>query len=61
MTKKIGYLCKTDYEEELENSSGGVKIFSSIKDLKKNKSCWEYCGIVEVEIILKEQKNLINE
>lgn len=57
MNKKIGYLCKTDYEYELENAAGGVKIYSSVEDLKKNKNCWEDCGIVKVEIIMKNDEN----
>lgn len=51
---KIGYLCSTDYEFELESAAGGVKIFSSINDLKKNRKCWEECGIIEVEIVQKK-------
>jgi hypothetical protein len=50
---KRGYMCKTDYECELGIASGGCKIFASVGDLKNNKSCWEDCGIVEVEISCK--------
>lgn len=57
LVKKIGYMCSTDYDYELENASGGVKIYSSVRDLKNHKTCWEDCGIVEVEITLKKEEN----
>lgn len=50
---KKGYMCGTDYEHELGVCSGGVKIFSSVVDLKNHKKCWCDCGIVEVEIVYK--------
>lgn len=56
LIKKTGYMCKTDYEYELENAAGGVEIYSSVEDLKKHKKCWEDCGIVEVELAAKNDK-----
>lgn len=55
MKNKIAYICRTDWEYELENASGGTKLFSSIEDLKKHKSCWKDCGIIKVEIEFKEE------
>ncbi len=55
-SRKIGYMCKTDYEYELENASGGAEIYSSVNDLKKHRKCWSDCGIVKVEIILKGEE-----
>ena len=52
---KTGYMCNTDYEIELGSALGGIKVYSSIEDLKKSKKCWSDCGIVEVEIILKKE------
>ena len=46
----IGYMCKTDFEYELGCAAGGNRIFPSITDLKKHKSCWETCGIVKVSV-----------
>lgn len=56
INKKKGYMCGTDYEYELENASGGVKIYSSVEDLKKHKTCWEDCGIIEIELVVKNDK-----
>jgi len=53
--KKIKmYMCGVDYQCELENDY--VKIFVSPEELKKNKVCWEECGIVEVELDLTNVK-----
>ncbi len=53
MMKKVAYLCKTDYDYELGNASGGCKLYSSIEDLKKHLSCWEECGVLEVEVSVR--------
>lgn len=55
LVNKIGFMCRTDYEYELENATGGVDIYSSVNDLKNHKKCWEDCGIVKVEITFKEE------
>lgn len=54
INKKTGFMCRTDYEYELENAAGGVEIYSSVDDLKKHKKCWEDCGIVEIELVEKK-------
>jgi hypothetical protein len=53
--RKIGYMCLTDYDHELESASGGCKIYPSITELKKNKKCWQDCGIIKVEVVIKER------
>ncbi len=54
MMEKIGYMCKTDFEEELGNNIKGNMIYPSIEVLKKKKSCASECGIVKVIITVKE-------
>lgn len=50
MSKKIkGYMCATD-PTDIHLGANDVVIFSSIKALKKKRTCWEECGIVEIEI-----------
>jgi len=48
--KKIGYMCKVDYDYELGVALGGNDIFSSIEDLKRHRTCVKECGIVKVGI-----------
>lgn len=59
--KKIGYMCKTDYEWHLEVDRHAVEIYTSIDSLKKHKSCFSECGIVQVsiELVKVEEKGTI--
>ena len=52
MTKetRVGFMCMTDFDDELENAAGGNKVYPSLEDLKRNMSCWESCGVVEVTV-----------
>lgn len=50
----IGYMCMIDFEDELGRASGGSKVYASIEDLKENHSCWQSCGIVEVEVVFRK-------
>lgn len=51
MKKTItGYMCPIDFQWELGEAAGGTVIYASIEDLKKNHTCWEECGIIEVEV-----------
>ncbi len=53
--KKIKmYMCGIDYQCELENDY--VKLYVSQKELKRDKVCWEECGIVEVELDISNVK-----
>lgn len=45
-----GYMCKTDYENELGQASGGNTIFPSIEDAREHLKCWKDCGLVEVDV-----------
>lgn len=45
-----GYMCMIDWDYELGNAPDGNKIYPSIEALKKEHSCWEECGIVEVTV-----------
>lgn len=49
-----GYMDKVDFDEELGNAIDGNKVFPSLKALKKYKPCTKQCGIVKVEVRLKE-------
>jgi hypothetical protein len=48
------YMCKTDYDYELGNAAGGVPVYSSLADLKEQRSCVRECGIVKVKVTLVE-------
>lgn len=52
--KVIGYMDKVDFDCELGQAIDGNKVFPSIEALKKFKPCVKQCGIVEVEVRLRE-------
>jgi hypothetical protein len=44
------FMCTVDFEDELGNAAGGNTVFPSLNDLKRNRSCWNSCGVVEVHV-----------
>lgn len=44
-----GYLCGND-PCDISMGANDVVIFSSIEALKKKRTCWKECGIIEIEI-----------
>jgi hypothetical protein len=50
----VGYMDKVDYECELGAAGKGNTIFPSVEALKKVKPCTIQCGIVKVEVRLRE-------
>lgn len=50
----IGYMDKVDFDYELGEAIDGNKVFPSLEALKKYKPCTRSCGIVKVEVRLKE-------
>lgn len=44
-----GYICGTDITD-VNLGATDVVIYPSIEELKKKRSCWEECGIVEIEL-----------
>jgi hypothetical protein len=53
---KIVYACKTTWDFDMGEDV--VKVYDSIEALKRDRTCWEECGIVELEVTLK---NVIEE
>lgn len=54
---KIVYACGVDWQHEINEApdlEGKMPLFSSIKELKKHRQCWDECGIVEIELTLKK-------
>jgi len=49
-----GYMCRTDFNFEAGCALGGVSVYSSIDDLKKNRECIDDCGYVKVKIVYVE-------
>ena len=50
--KRVGYMCKTDFDYELGHAAGGNRIFATVEDLKEWFPCVDECGIVKVEVSL---------
>lgn len=50
-TKKV-YVCGVDWQHEIgeEMAKPDVVVYPSVESLKKHVSCWEECGIVELEL-----------
>jgi hypothetical protein len=52
-SSKIMYCCGIDWSEEIGEApdlEGKIPLYSSIEELKSRRTCWEECGIVEVEL-----------
>ncbi len=49
---KIGFMCKVDYDLELENSPDGNEVYPTVLSLKRNRKCVNECGYVKVKIYL---------
>ncbi len=47
--KSKGYICGTD-PMDVTLGASDVVIYSSIKALKKKRSCWKECGILEIDL-----------
>ena len=44
----IGYICGTDWDEELGNAD--VTVYSNVEEMEQLCPCIKECGIVEVQI-----------
>lgn len=53
MAKIKAYMCQTDWNTDLPLGANDVKLYTSLKALKRARSCVKECGIVEVEVKLK--------
>jgi len=51
---RVGYMNKVGFDEELGNALTGNKIFPSIESLEKSDPGVTTCGIVEVEVRLRQ-------
>lgn len=52
--KIIAYICETDWNHEIDpDNADPPEFFSTIKRLKKNRTCWRECGIVQVEVSVR--------
>ena len=49
---KVGYMCKTDFDHELEKAGDGINVYPSALSLKKYRGCVGECGYVKVGITL---------
>jgi len=45
MRKEIeGFMCSTDWEDELGEASGGVPVYASAEDLRRHRGCVKVGG-----------------
>lgn len=42
------YMCGVDWQHEADSIAS--TIYPSVESLKKNRPCWEQCGIVCIEV-----------
>ncbi len=53
--KEIAFMCMTDWDIEIPWHRKGEfpEVYKSMAALKRDRSCWRECGIVEVEVKFK--------
>lgn len=51
---KIGYMCRIDFDHHMGNDPKGVEIYPTVGDLRDHHPCADECGIVEVEVTIKQ-------
>lgn len=49
-------MCGIDWQYECGPGVNSPTLYETIKALKKDRICWEECGIVEVELTLVKWK-----
>ena len=49
MKKPLGYICGTD-PTDISLGATDVRIYPTLKALKKDRECWRECGILSVQI-----------
>jgi hypothetical protein len=47
---RTGFMCLTDFEDELYAASGGIRVHPSVDDLLRHSPCGLHCGIVQVRV-----------
>lgn len=47
---RIGYMCSVDFDWELSEVVDSSPVYSTVEDLKRQRSCWKQCGITKVEV-----------
>lgn len=56
------YCCGVDWQHEIGEApdlEGKIPLYSSIEKLKAKRTCWEECGILEIE--LKPKKWIVKQ
>lgn len=51
---RTGFMCKVDFDLELGAAVGGNSVYGSAEDARKHRQCIDECGLVEVEVRLKQ-------
>ena len=49
----IGYMDKVDFDCESGQNPSGNEFFPTVEDVLRERTCSEFCGVVEVEIRLR--------
>jgi hypothetical protein len=42
-------MCAVDFAWELGEVRDHTKVYASVEDLKRQRTCWKHCGIIKVE------------
>lgn len=56
MSKTV-YACGVDWQHEIGEApdiEGNMPLYSTIEELKKDRTCWKSCGIVELTLTLNK-------
>lgn len=52
---KRGWMCLTDFQHELGEADGGVRVFPDRESLAQHKPCISECGVIEVVVAAAPQ------
>jgi hypothetical protein len=47
-----GFMCKTDFEEDVRGAHDGARVYPSEATLRESRKCVDECGVVEVRLSL---------
>jgi hypothetical protein len=57
---KTLYICATDWDWEVGEAidlEGKMPLYSDLEHLKKERKCWESCGVLEIQLTVIKQIN----
>lgn len=54
-TVRHGYMCRVDFDHEMDSARGGTIIYPTSDDAKECSPCVTSCGMVKVAVTIEEE------